>query len=182
MFAGSLIGVTDRLTTVPVSTLMSAAIETASGESAVPVGGTVVPAIDAGGFGATAVNVSASAEVGPPVITGSPTWFCQVLVPSVMVASRTYAWVWSMVPGSNATANSMGSCVGASIRCSPMITPASGEAVVSTIVTIATASGVSGVASVVVIVPVTVLVAAEIGTATRPVATTATSATRSAAR
>ena len=71
---------------------------------------------------------------------------------------------------------------GASIRCSPMITPASGEAVVSTIVTIATASGVSGAASAVVIVPVTVLVAAEIGTATRPVATTATSATRSAAR
>jgi hypothetical protein len=62
------------------------------------------------------------------------------------------------------------------------MTPASGEAVVSTIVTMATACALSGAPSAVVIVPVTVLVAAEIGTAMRPAATTATSATRSAAR
>jgi hypothetical protein len=108
MFVGSLIGVTDRLTTVPVSTLMSAAIDTASGESTVPVGGTVVPSMVAGGLDGTAVKVSASPEVGPPVMTGSPTWFCDVLVPSVIVARRTYACVWSMVPGSNATAKSIG--------------------------------------------------------------------------
>jgi hypothetical protein len=89
MFVRSEIGVTDRLTTVPVSTLMSAAIDTASGESTVPVGGTVVPWMVAGGVGVTAVKVSARPEVGPPVMTGWPTWFCQVLVPSVMVASRT---------------------------------------------------------------------------------------------
>ena len=89
MFAGSVTGVTDRLTTVPVSTLISAAIETACADSAVPVGGTVVPVIVAGGSGGTAVRVSATPEVGPPVITGSPTWFCQVLVPSLIVARRT---------------------------------------------------------------------------------------------
>ena len=180
--AGSVIGMTHRLTSVPVSTLMSAPIDTAWGESTVPVGGTMVPAMLAGGGVGTGVRVRAMPEVGPPVITGSPTWFCQTFVPSAIVANRTYACVWSRVLGSTTTAKSIGTCVGPSIRCWPTMAPDSGAALVSTIETIATACGVSATPSGMVMVPVTAVVAAEIGTAIRPPARTASNANRRAAR
>ncbi len=67
---------------------MSAAIETAAGPTTVAVGGTMVPVIVAAGVAGTDVRVSAIPLVGPPVMTGSPVAFCQVLVPSTMVANR----------------------------------------------------------------------------------------------
>ena len=87
-FVGSVIGRTWRATSVPVSTLMSAAIETAAGPSAVAAGGTMVPVIVAAEVAGTDARVSAIPLVGPPVMTGSPVGFCQVLVPSTMVANR----------------------------------------------------------------------------------------------
>ena len=87
-FAGSEIGRTWRATSVPVSTLMSAAIETAAGPIAVAAGGTIVPVIVAAGVAGTDARVTASPLVGPPVMTGSPIGFCHVLVPSTMVANR----------------------------------------------------------------------------------------------
>ena len=73
---------------MPVSTLMSAAMETADDPSVVPAGGTMVPVIVAPDVAGTAVSVRAIPLVGPPVMTGSPVRFCQVLGPSTMVANR----------------------------------------------------------------------------------------------
>jgi hypothetical protein len=89
MDAASAIGMTHRLTSVPVSTLISAAIETAWGDSTVPAGGTMVPETVAGGGAGTGVSVRAMPEVGPPVMTGSPTWFCKTFAPSTTEAKRT---------------------------------------------------------------------------------------------
>ena len=66
------------------------------------------------------------------------------------------------------TEKSIGTALGASIRCWPMTAPASGAAVVSTIVTIATASGVRVTFSRTVRVPVTEAFAASNGTANTP--------------
>ncbi len=77
-----------RETSVPVSTLMSAAIKTADALSVVPDGGTIVPAMTAPGACGTAVSVRAMPFVGPPVMTGSPTAFCHDDAPSMIVAKR----------------------------------------------------------------------------------------------
>ena len=101
-------------------------------------------------------------------MTGSPTAFCQVVVPSTIVAKSAYECVWSMVSASKRTEKSMGIAAGASIRCWPMTTPASAAAVWSTMVTIATASGVSVICSSYDNDPVTDASTALIGTANAP--------------
>jgi hypothetical protein len=67
---------------------MSAASATADVFSLVPAGGTIVPATIAFGVAGSAVRVRAIPLVGPPVMTGSPTAFCHVVVPSTMLAYR----------------------------------------------------------------------------------------------
>ena len=51
----------------------------------VPAGGRIVPPTIAAGLG-SAVRTRSTPLVGPPVMTGSPTAFCQVVVPSTIVA------------------------------------------------------------------------------------------------
>ena len=62
---------------------MSAAIEMAAGPMAVAAGGAIVPVIVAAGVAGTDARVRASPLVGPPVMTGSPIGFCQVLAATV---------------------------------------------------------------------------------------------------
>ena len=86
--AGSAIGRTWRATSVPVSTLMRAAMETAPAPRVVASGRTIVPPMVAGGVAGAAVRTRSIPFVGPPVMTGSPTRFSHVLVPSTIVANR----------------------------------------------------------------------------------------------
>ena len=140
-------GRTTLETRVPVSTLMSAAMRIAVGPTFVPAGGTMVPPTTAPGACGVAVRVRSMPCVGPPVITGSPTAFSQVEVPSMIVAKSAYACVGSTVAASMRTEKSMGNPVGPLITCWPITAPASGAAVVSMIVTIATAAGVKATLS-----------------------------------
>ena len=79
---------------VPVSTLISAAITTADVPTVAPAvvppvvtaGGTIVPpTVAAAGLGRT-VRTTSMPLLGPPVMTGSPVAFCHVVVPSTIVA------------------------------------------------------------------------------------------------
>ena len=84
--AGPVIGRTWRETSVPVSTLTSAAISTDPGPNAASAGGTIVPVTDAGAT-VTAGRTRAMPLTAPPVMTGSPCGFCQTFAPSVIVAN-----------------------------------------------------------------------------------------------
>ncbi len=79
-------GRTTRDTMVPVSTLIRAAMRIDDGPAMVPVGRTTVPPITAAGACGTGVRVRSMPLVGPPVMTGSPSAFSHVEVPSMIVA------------------------------------------------------------------------------------------------
>jgi hypothetical protein len=83
--AGSVTGRVCRATRVPVSTLMSAAMATADVPTVVLAGGRMVPPTTAPGL-ANGVRTMFTPWVGPPVMTGSPTAFCQVFDPSTIEA------------------------------------------------------------------------------------------------
>ena len=81
-------GRTWRAIRVPVSSLISAVIATAAGPNRVPSGGSIVPLMVAGGDAGTVSRGTSTWLVGPPVMTGTPTAFCQTFVPSTTVAYR----------------------------------------------------------------------------------------------
>ena len=72
---------------MPVCCLISAAIATAPGPSAVGSFLVIVP-VSVAGDAATAVSAIATPDVGPPVMTGMPCGFCQLLDPLTRVAKR----------------------------------------------------------------------------------------------
>ena len=82
----ALTGRTWRATSVPVSTLIRAAMVTADGDRVVAAGGRMAPPTVPPGLAWTLGRTRSMPLVGPPVMTGSPLVFCQVALPSEMVA------------------------------------------------------------------------------------------------
>ena len=92
-------GRTWRLTSVPVSTLIRAAIDTAAGPRASRSAWAIVPDTVAAGV-PTATRATSTPSVGPPVRTAVPCGFCHDFEPSMRVAKRPYGCFGLSLAGS----------------------------------------------------------------------------------